>query len=208
MPTEFKLPPLGKNIEVADVGNVLVKVGDTIRKEQAVLEAETEKAAFEVPSTVSGKVQEIKVKAGDRIKVGQVILVIEEGAEAAPKGESKQDQEKPPPQVKEEKKEAKEAGPAEKESPKKVEPEEKSPAKPPVSRSDSSEIYASPLVRRVARELGVDLSQIKGSGPKGRLSVEDVKKALQPAAPPAGALRPNLALPDFSKWGPVRRTHI
>src|ERR1700741_1523780 len=79
MPTDMKLPELGENIEGGDVLRVIVKPGDQIKKDQPVLELETDKATIEVPSSGDGVVKDIKVKAGEKVKVGQVILVIEEG---------------------------------------------------------------------------------------------------------------------------------
>jgi pyruvate/2-oxoglutarate dehydrogenase complex dihydrolipoamide acyltransferase (E2) component len=84
--TDFTLPELGENISSGDVLRVLVKPGDTIQKEQSVLELETDKATIEVPSSVAGQVKEVKVKAGDKVKVGQVILSVEDGAGAKPTG--------------------------------------------------------------------------------------------------------------------------
>src|SRR6476619_8177083 len=84
MPTEFTLPELGENIDAGDVLRVLVKPGDTIAKDQPVLELETDKATIEVPSSVAGRVKDVKVKAGDKVKVGQAILSVDDGA-AAPK---------------------------------------------------------------------------------------------------------------------------
>ena len=80
---DFTLPELGEQIEGGDVLRVLVKVGDTLVKEQPVLELETDKATIEVPSSVAGTVKEIKVKAGDKVKVGQAIFSYEAGAGAA-----------------------------------------------------------------------------------------------------------------------------
>src|SRR5262245_50211937 len=77
MPVEFKLPELGENVEKGDVVRVLVSVGDTIAKDQSVLELETDKATIEVPSSVGGTVTEVRVKAGDKVKVGQAVLVVE-----------------------------------------------------------------------------------------------------------------------------------
>src|SRR5947207_8621648 len=87
--TDFTLPELGENITSGDVLRVLVKPGDTIAKEQAVVELETDKATIEVPSSVAGKVKDVKVKPGDKVKVGQAILSVEENgasgqAESAP----------------------------------------------------------------------------------------------------------------------------
>src|SRR5918994_7496434 len=87
MPTEFKLPELGENITAGDVVRVLVAAGDTIAKDQAVVELETDKATIEVPSSVAGTVKNIAVKTGDRINVGQVVLTVDEvGGAAAGEG--------------------------------------------------------------------------------------------------------------------------
>src|SRR5262247_4092539 len=85
--TEFKVPELGENVATGDVTRVLVNVGDTIAREQPVLELETDKATIEVPSSVAGVVKEIKVKKGDKVKVGAVVLTVDSnggGAAAAP----------------------------------------------------------------------------------------------------------------------------
>src|SRR3954465_10853140 len=79
---DFTLPELGENISAGDVLRVLVKAGDTLAKDQAVLELETDKATIEVPSSVAGTVGEIKVKPGDKVTVGQVILTVAESGEA------------------------------------------------------------------------------------------------------------------------------
>src|SRR5436190_870217 len=80
--TDFKLPELGENVTAGDVVRVLVKPGDTLAKDQAVLELETDKATIEVPSSVAGRITDIKVKEGDKVKVGQAILSVEDGAPA------------------------------------------------------------------------------------------------------------------------------
>ena len=85
MPTEFTLPELGENIAAGDVVRVLVSPGDTIAKDQPVLELETDKATIEVPSSVAGTVGEVRVKPGDKVKVGQVVLTVDDGAGAAGK---------------------------------------------------------------------------------------------------------------------------
>ncbi|MBA2604226.1 MAG: biotin/lipoyl-binding protein, partial [Acidobacteria bacterium] len=80
MPTEFKIPELGENVSSGDVVRILVKAGDTIEKDQPVLELETDKATIEVPSSVAGTVGEVTVKEGDKVKVGQVVLTLQDGA--------------------------------------------------------------------------------------------------------------------------------
>src|SRR5919112_748270 len=80
---EFKLPELGENVSAGDVMRVLVKPGDSVANEQAVLELETDKATIEVPSSVAGTVKDVKVKQGEKVKVGQTIFTVEEGAKDA-----------------------------------------------------------------------------------------------------------------------------
>src|SRR4249919_1628885 len=86
MSVEVKLPELGENIEKGDVVRVLVNVGDTVKADQPIVELETDKATIEVPSAVGGVVAELKVKVGDKLKVGQVILVLRDGP---PRAEAK-----------------------------------------------------------------------------------------------------------------------
>src|SRR4051812_22909200 len=93
---DFTLPELGENIAAGDVLRILVNAGDTIAKDQAVLELETDKATIEVPSSVAGKIKEIKVKAGDKVKVGQAILSVEDDAGAAPSPQAASATQAPP----------------------------------------------------------------------------------------------------------------
>src|SRR5260370_2779043 len=90
MPTELKLPELGENVTAGDVMRILVKVGDTIAKDQAVLELETDKATIEVPSSVAGVVKDVQVKPGEKIKVGQTILTVDGDAGKEPTKDSKE----------------------------------------------------------------------------------------------------------------------
>jgi pyruvate dehydrogenase E2 component (dihydrolipoamide acetyltransferase) len=230
MPTEFRLPELGENIETGDLLKVLVSVGDTINRDQPVLELETDKATVEVPSPVYGKIREIHVKEGEKVKVGQLILTVEDGAQGLAV-------------AREERSEASRAAPA---APGPVLVEMPKPgAMPPVSaatpvraieepggtpsaleelfdleapdvRHEPAEAVrlrplapAAPSIRRLARELGVDINQVAGSGPGGRISEADVKahaKRLisQPVAR-AGAALAAAPLPDFTRWGEVER---
>lgn len=211
---EFHLPDLGENIEMGTVVSVLVSAGDTVTKEQGVLELETDKATLEVPVSVAGVVQEIHVKEGDEVAVGQLILTVEGQAEAAPEQKQKPAPKAEPQQEPEQK-------PA---SPPKSEPESTSQPPPPQETPTQTRdipqpsqaganIPATPKTRRYARELGVNLSQVPGTGPQGLISEEDIKsftrEALSkgmPAAPATnGAALPDVALPDFSKWGNIRR---
>ena len=205
--TDFNLPSLGENVADGDVLRVLVKPGDTLDKHQPVLELETDKATIEVPSTVAGRVKEVKVKAGDKVKVGQAILSVEDGA-AAPAKPAAVPQAKPPapPRVDEP---AAPTNPGTK-SDKVVDISRgaRAAAEPtPPSAPEIPAAPAAPSVRRLARELGVDINQVTGTGDGGRVSDEDVKnhaKRLLTGAVrgPAAAGEP---LPDFSRWGEVER---
>jgi len=224
--SEFKLPELGENIDSGDLVRLLVSVGSTVSEGQPVMELETDKAVVEVPSTVSGKVREVKVKEGQKVKVGEVIFTLEGGAPVA-------------------------AEPARKHAP--VEhtsgqqaarlsfqlamraegksEEEALPPDPPPSPQETfsmpvqlgkvagtehrDPVPAAPHVRRLAREIGVDIHTVQGSGPGGRISEDDVKlcakNALLAAAAEAQAPRGSFAepeLPDFGKWGKVERVSM
>ncbi len=227
MAEEIKLPEISENVESGEVIQVLVKTGDFIEADQPVVELETEKAAFEVPSPVGGKVVEVAVKEGDEVKVGQTIAKVDTEAE---EGEEKEAEEQPAEEKaeKEEKKEEAKREPPEKEEPEKpkqkpAEKKEKAkkpekpktaePAKPERAekkRKPSETVPAAPSVRQLARELGIDINDVSGSGPAGRISADDVKKHAKRLITGAGVSVPAKAketrtLPDFTKWGEVER---
>jgi pyruvate dehydrogenase E2 component (dihydrolipoamide acetyltransferase) len=194
---DVTLPEVSESVTQADVVKVLVAAGEAVKVDQPLLEVETDKALFELPSPFAGTVAEVMVKAGDRIRVGQALLRLETSGEASdrePSGEgvpalagSAAPKPPPPPAAPEISPAPRAAAPA---------PLPPAPAGP-----------ASPAVRKLARELGVDLASVGGTGPRGRVTLDDVKaraKVLveRPQGPP-GARSP--ALPDFAKWGPVRR---
>ena len=195
---DFTLPELGENVAGGDVLRILVKPGDTIAKDQPVLELETDKATIEVPSSVAGHVKEIKVKAGDKVAVGQVILSVESGG--APAARTEKAEAAPAPAKAE-----KPAAAAEKvvAITRGARPAEPAAPELPVA-------PAAPSVRRMARELGVDITQVPGSGAGGRISVEDVtahtkRLVAGPAARAEGAPSAAEPLPDFSRWGDIER---
>ncbi|MEQ1868810.1 MAG: 2-oxo acid dehydrogenase subunit E2 [Vicinamibacterales bacterium] len=232
MPTDFTLPELGEQIAGGDVLRVMVKAGDTLAKDQAVLELETDKATIEVPSSVAGVIAAIKVKAGEKVKVGQVILTVEDGTAAgapipasastpvkasAPVSAPASTKAEPPVPAASKQKEDDDTRPitasASALSGKVVDPNRS--ARPAAGSASSAlpPAPASPSVRRMARELGVDINTVSGSGPDGRISVDDVKthtKRLVTAAtagvPSVGAV--GEALPDFSRWGDVERKEM
>ena len=224
MSTDMKLPELGENIEGGDVLRVMVKPGDAIKKDQAVLELETDKATIEVPSSMAGVVKEVKVAPGEKVKVGQTIFVVdEESAGASAKAESAASSTPPDaaePAKADVKAESKAEAPrAEAPKPEKrkaevveMKPPKTAAAAAPVqapAAADAASIPAAPSARRLARELGVALQDIQGSGPAGRISMDDVTAYARRLLSGAGAARssaaPSEALPDFSKWGAVER---
>ena len=243
--TEFKVPELGENVAGGDVTRILVKAGDTIQRDQPVLELETDKATIEVPSSVAGVVKDIKVKQGDKIKVGAVVLTVEDSASgngagaaeaaapaAAAGGSAKQD---PPPTDAAQGQAAEptsseskssvgadlQAGPQHKvlpmpqrQAPAEASSAPQAPQAPQAPRTERGPAApASPAVRRLAREIGVDINGVEGSGPGGRISQDDVKEWARrvlssvgsaTAGAPAAA-RASRAMPDFQKWGEVER---
>jgi pyruvate dehydrogenase E2 component (dihydrolipoamide acetyltransferase) len=222
---DFTLPELGENIASGDVLRVLVQPGDTLAKDQPVLELETDKATIEVPSTLAGKITAVNVKAGDKVKVGQAILSVEDGASAAaapppaPKPTPVQQPAPPPSPAPAEVArpfENRDGGRDAREPDREKVVEFARGARTPVEprTADEPAAPAAPSVRRMARELGVDIDDVVGTGDEGRISVEDVKAhakrliAAAAASPAAGGAVPRAAaepLPDFSKWGDVER---
>ena len=208
MPEEFRLPKLGEDTESAEITKLLVAVGDTVKVDQPLFEIETDKATVEVPSTLAGKITEILVAAGSEIKEGQVILKVDTGAKA----EQMPEEPKPePPSQAAEEKPAPEPAPESQEAPVEVEAPAEKPEKKiqPQEETPAATVAASPLVRKFAHELGVDINRVHGSGEGGRVSMEDVKQHVRDMAHATGTAAPEVViahqLPDFEKWGPVRR---
>ena len=224
---EFKLPELGENISQGDLVRLMISPGAKVSEGQPVMELETDKAVVEVPSSVTGIVKEVKVKEGEKIKVGQVIFTLEGAAvsaqeparprtapvehvsgqhgarlafQAAIRAEGKTEEQALPP-----------------DQPQQVAPAFSMPAQlgKVAGTEHRQPVPAAPHVRRLARELGVDIYEVKGSGPGGRVSDDDVKahtKAVLSAAtavqtPQAGHFR-QPQLPDFAKWGKIERVSM
>ena len=226
--TEFTLPELGENISQGDLVRLMIAPGAKVSEGQPVMELETDKAVVEVPSSVSGVVKEIKVKEGEKIKVGQLIFTLEGGASAPPparpsnapvehvsgqhgarlafqaaiRAEGKTEEQALPP-----------------DQPQPVAPAFTMPKQlgKVAGTEHRQPIPAAPHVRRFAREIGVDIYEVKGSGPGGRISEDDIKlfaKALLSAAatavqaPPLAGHFAQPQLPDFTKWGKVERVSM
>ena len=201
--SRFPLPDLG--VDSAEVSEIMVKVGDTVKKDQPLVLVESDKASVEVPAPASGKIIEMLIKAGDKVKNGQDFIVIQpEGAASVMPVQNAS---------------------ATAQAPASAPSTPSTPAQSSTSSVQLSEqqvnarltdIYAGPAVRKLSRQLGVDVSQVTGSGNKGRVSKDDifafVKQRMQspvaaPQAPTAAVVRSGLPnLPDMSKteiWGEI-----
>jgi pyruvate dehydrogenase E2 component (dihydrolipoamide acetyltransferase) len=226
MASELKLQALKEGVESVEVNAVKVAPGDTIARDQSLLEVQADKAALDVASPVAGRVTKILVKAGDQVKVGQPYALVEEtdgAAQAPPAKEAKPakpaarpaEPEKPAKPEKEARPEKPAAGPAPRA------PEEGNgrrapapPTPPPAAPAPKKGALplAGPATRHLARELGVDLDNVSGSGRNGRITPEDVKAFVRQLASGPAPVAPTVAagatvaapkLPDFTKFGPV-----
>ncbi|HXY35428.1 MAG TPA: 2-oxo acid dehydrogenase subunit E2 [Planctomycetaceae bacterium] len=234
MTTEFKLPLISEGVEAADIAAVHVHEGDVIQAGQIVLEVETEKAVAEIPSPQAGRVEKILVKPGQTVKIGQPLLTIDEaGAGPAPNQPAAKSQAPVGPKSETAKAQPPaSAAPAAIATPKQPVATTSAPAKappapvepaPPATVATAQDVSgnghdadapvpAGPATRRLARELGVDLHRVSGSGPGGRVTSDDVQsfvrslttgRAVQ-AGPPGGGV----TLPPFDRFGPIERVAI
>ena len=211
MSVDVRLPDLGEGIEAADVLSVLVSVGQVVDAGDSLIEIESEKATLEVPSDAGGAVQRIHVKSGDTIAVGQPLLTLAPH-EAGPPPSGTADAE---PEI-DDAPIASTDGAAADPIPAIAEPaattdgaDGQVPASAAAVEIDAAgrPVAAAPSVRTFAREIGVDVRQVAGAGPAGRISMDDVKAhARRRASAPA----PDIAtpLPDFAQWGPIERVRL
>jgi len=198
----LQLPSLGEGVAEAVVAGLLVAVGDRVAPGQPLIEVETDKVTVDVPAGVGGTIEAIHVEVGDSIQAGDVYMTLIAAAETAPVGTETagvdaQDEETS-------------ATPAP-EAPS-LQPQQPAVAEiPPFPRTQGRIIAAGPVSRRMARELGVDIADVQGSGYRGRISVQDVKahvRRLLAGSPPHGAHATAPAgppLPDIAAFGPVQR---
>src|SRR6202051_2440524 len=228
--TEFRLQELGENISEGDLVRLMIAPGAKVSEGQPVMELETDKAVIEVPSSVSGVVKDVNVKEGEKVKVGQVIFTLEGGAsaqaetgrsrnvpvehvsgqhgarlafQAAIRAEGKTEEQALPPD------QPQQAGQVAFTMPVQL---------GKVAGTENRQpIAAAPHVRRFAREVGVDIYEVKGTGPGGRISEDDVKAyskgllsaaAIAAQAPPRAGHFAQPHLPDFAKWGKVERVSM
>jgi pyruvate dehydrogenase complex dihydrolipoamide acetyltransferase long form len=201
MSIEFKLPELGENVQSGDIVKVLIREGETIEANQGICELETDKAVVEIPCPHAGKITKVHFQKGDTVNVGQTLLTMdaeeEPAADEAPSAPAA----------------------AAAETPGSAPAPSSPPAMPDVSQPAAAAggpIPAGPTVRRLARQMGVDLDRVAGSGARGRISADDVYAASAAAgASPAGlptagetaGLEPVVppGEPGEDSWGPVHR---
>ena len=195
---EFRLPELGEGIESGQVIEVFVAPGDRVTLEQPLLEVETDKAAVEIPSPADGTIVDVCVSTGDTVEINEILVKIngDDEDKGIPKdapsaAEEKKEEEKPLPEK-------------EPEEERKQTPPSRSAPADDIATSGPLGVAAAPSVRRLARELGIELSSVSGTGPRGRILEWDVKahaKAIIRSASSAPAVPEEPELPDFSRWG-------
>ncbi|WP_100399508.1 dihydrolipoamide acetyltransferase family protein [Bacillus sp. FJAT-44742] len=173
MAFEFKLPDIGEGIHEGEIVKWFVKEGDTIKEDDVLCEVQNDKAVVEIPSPVDGTVKEVKVDEGVTTTVGTTVLIIDDGSEDAPSGDDSSEQE------------------AETETPKEEKKEEASEAAAPAAETDTDvdedrRVIAMPSVRKFARDKGVDIRKVSGSGKNGRVLKEDVESFLDGGQETAG----------------------
>jgi len=197
----LEVPDIG-DFEDVEVIEVHVEDGQEISAEDPLITLETDKASMDVPAEVGGKIKSVQVSVGDKVSQGSSIAVIEAAGDAGSKPAKSERAEKP-------ESETKKSAPA-KEPPKaKQQAEPSKPGKlPPINEAGFARAHASPSVRKLARELGVDLAQVKGSGPKNRVLHDDVKafvKAILSGekSAPGGTALPQTPKVDFEKYGEI-----
>jgi len=207
---EIKLPEIADNIDVATVVSIHVSVGDTVSQDESIAEMESDKAVFDLPTDTAGTIKEIKVKEGDEVKVGQVVLTVEtgDGGEEKEAKDEKKSEAKAEVKEKIEAEEKDEDEEKAKDKEKEVEAEEEEEDKEEEPKSSKKEVAASPSVRRLARELGVEIHKVEGTGPYNRISAEDVKAHAKSIIQQSGdkvTVKDDYELPDFSKYGDIER---
>jgi pyruvate dehydrogenase E2 component (dihydrolipoamide acetyltransferase) len=215
MATEFKLPNLGEGVDSGELVGVSVKPGDSVTKGQSMMEVETNKAVMDVPAPADGTIVAVNVKVGEKVKPGQVVVTYEGGAGApkagAPKAEAPKAEAPKAEAPKAEAPKAAAPAPAPQAAPAPRGPAAAAPATSGQAfvapQASGTAVAASPATRKFARELGVDITQVSGTGSGGRILEDDikayVKRALAGGASSGGAGISQPKMPDFTKWGAV-----
>jgi len=214
---EVRLPALAENIGSGVVVNILVSEGDRVEKDQDLIELETEKALAAIPAPEAGTVTKILVKEGDEVEVGQVIMTISEGAGEKPqkKAEQKADDQGEPQKAAAESAHQAKAEPQKPKAPEPVAEDFEEDGGQPVS-DDLSKAGigppASPTIRKLALQLGIDLNRVRGTERGGRIAIEDVRAYIErlqrvafDRAPERIVEKPQAQLPDFARWGYIKK---
>lgn len=199
MTVEIKVPDIGDFTDVPVI-SILVSVGDTVAEEDPLLELESDKATMEVPSPAAGVIKEIKVSKGDTVSEGSLIVVLDEDGKEAKSAPKEQPEQAPAPA----------ADTAAAPNPAKATPPVRNEKTGDVIDAGFGKAHASPSVRAFARNLGIDLAAVNGSGRKGRILREDITKAFKTTAAPTagGGAQGGMGIPpmpavDFSKFGEI-----
>jgi len=206
---EVVVPDIG-DFDAVEIVEVLVNPGDQVEVEDPLITLESDKATLEVPSPLAGKVVEVKVKMGDKVGEGAVILVLEVAESQATETKSEPEEEEPSPPAPQPTEDLPPPRPEDPAPPTPAAPALRSDLSPaPVDEFPHSRTYASPAVRRYARELGVDLPRVKGTGRKGRVLRDDVqgfvKKAMSEPQGRGSVGLPEMPVIDFSRFGEIER---
>jgi pyruvate dehydrogenase E2 component (dihydrolipoamide acetyltransferase) len=245
MSIELKMPQISEDAESGTIVEILVSEGDTIEEEQSIIAVESDKASVEVPAEAGGKIKEIKVSEGDEVEIGDILMILEEEGEAdseeedeaedqehedeeAQADEDEADEEEEAKKKKEAEEEEEDDKAEAKKKDKKTEDKEEQKKKAEDKDTESNgkkegekgkngEVPAAPSVRRLAREMDVDIYAVKGSGPGDRITADDVKAAAEngqakektdkkeKGKEKEAPSRKESSLPDFSQWGEVER---
>ena len=188
---EIKLPDLGEGIDSAEVGEIKVSKGDSIKPDDTIIVLESDKASMEIPSEVSGKVSKVSIKVGDEIKTGHVIIAVELDNKTK-KVDTPKEIKKENPQTENDDKEAN------------IDSNENLKLQEGFDASDNKQNFASPGVRRLSRELNINLNLINGTGLKGRITKDDLNNyiKLQMAMSSVATVYQQPEV-DFSQWGDI-----
>ncbi|MBD3288197.1 hypothetical protein GF337_05280 [candidate division KSB1 bacterium] len=203
----FRLPDVGEGIHEAEIVSYEVQVGDAIKSDEVIIKVETDKAVVTLPAPADGKVLEIPHEPGDVVAVGDPLIIIDaEGEVEEEVAAEPAKEEQPEPEKKEKPKKVPKKAAAEK-------PQEKEPAVAEAQTAPQKRVLATPHTRHLARELGVDINRVKGTGSRGRVTDDDVRRSVKeapaeaPKIPRAAAVdhEPSTLGFDFEKYGATRR---
>jgi pyruvate dehydrogenase E2 component (dihydrolipoamide acetyltransferase) len=217
MKKEIKIPDIAENVDSGVIGRILVSKGDEIKKDQPVVEVETDKAATDIPSPFDGTIDEIKVEEGDEVTVGQVIMIVEVAGDGGAEDEGQKDDREAEKEDQEDKQEERDA-------------DGKSASG---KKTAAEDIPAAPSVRRMAREAGINLAEVRGTGPGKRITADDITSAKKEKEGQSGegnkekakdvgsrkkegdaqkegspAREGAIELPDFSQWGATKKEKL